>query len=127
MLRGRVPPWAKKSVGSRRQTAATPAGADNSTVVSGLFYGGGTDQLVAQIIGSAAVTGATFGVGLAMMYAIKAAGLLRVSKEGELEGIDLHEHGGSAYPELMSSVGMMPSEPVETTARAHVIADASAE
>jgi hypothetical protein len=25
---------------------------------------------------------------------------LRVSKEGELEGLDLHEHGGPAYPEL---------------------------
>jgi Amt family ammonium transporter len=33
------------------------------------------------------------------MYAVKATGTLRVSKEGELEGLDLHEHGASAYPE----------------------------
>jgi Amt family ammonium transporter len=80
----------------------TPAGADNSaaSLVTGLFYGGGTDQLVAQAIGSAAVTAASLGIGLVLMYAVKATGTLRVSKDGELEGIDIHEHGGPAYPEL---------------------------
>ena len=29
---------------------------------------------------------------------------LRVSKEGELEGLDLHEHGGGAYPEQMGGI-----------------------
>jgi ammonia channel protein AmtB len=29
------------------------------------------------------------------------AGPLRVSKEGELEGLDLHEHGMVAYPEYV--------------------------
>ncbi len=33
------------------------------------------------------------------MYAVKATGTLRVSREGELEGLDLHEHGVVAYPE----------------------------
>src|SRR4029078_4247835 len=33
----------------------TPMGADTSTVVKGLFYGGGMGQLVTQAIGSAAV------------------------------------------------------------------------
>ena len=33
----------------------TPTGVDTSTVVKGLFYGGGTAQLMAQAIGSAAV------------------------------------------------------------------------
>jgi hypothetical protein len=33
------------------------------------------------------------------MYAVKALGVLRVSEEGEYEGIDFHEHGISAYPE----------------------------
>jgi Amt family ammonium transporter len=35
------------------------------------------------------------------MYAVKATGTLRVSKEGELEGLDLHEHGMLAYPEYV--------------------------
>jgi Amt family ammonium transporter len=87
--------------------AAGPMGADNSaaTVVSGLFYGGGANQLIAQAIGSAAVTAATFAAGMVLMYAVKAAGQLRVSKEHELAGLDISEHGGGAYPELMGSHG----------------------
>jgi Amt family ammonium transporter len=85
--------------------APTTTGADNTdaSIVSGLFYGGGATQLIAQCIGSASVTAATFGVGMILMYAVKATGTLRVSEEGELEGLDVHEHGGTAYPEL--SVG----------------------
>jgi len=86
--------------------APTPMGADNSAgaVVTGLFYGGGANQLIAQAIGSAAVTAATFACGMALMYAVKATGTLRVSKEGELEGLDIHEHGGPAYPELVGGI-----------------------
>ncbi|HEV8549665.1 MAG TPA: ammonium transporter [Polyangiaceae bacterium] len=82
--------------------AAGPMGADDSAgaVVKGLFYGGGTDQLVAQCIGSGVVTAATFAAGMALMYAVKATGTLRISKEEELEGLDVSEHGGTAYPEL---------------------------
>ena len=34
-----------------------------------------------------------------LMYAVKATGTLRVSAAGEIEGLDIHEHGASAYPE----------------------------
>jgi len=77
----------------------TPTGADTSSVVTGLFYGGGTSQLVKQAIGSGATVAATLVVSLVMMFALKKIGVLRVSKAGELEGLDLHEHGASAYPE----------------------------
>ena len=85
--------------------AATTTGADNSkeAVVSGLFYGGGTDQLIAQVIGSAAITVVVFIAAMILMYAVKATGTLRVSKEGEQEGLDIHEHGGEAYPEQVAS------------------------
>ena len=81
--------------------APTPTGADNSagSIVKGLFYGGGTDQLVAQFIGNAAIGIGVFVVSMGLMYAVKATGTLRVAKEIELEGLDLHEHGGIAYPE----------------------------
>ena len=36
---------------------------------------------------------------LVMFAAINAVGLLRVSAEGEAQGLDLHEHGIPAYPE----------------------------
>jgi Amt family ammonium transporter len=85
--------------------APTPTGADNSagSVVAGLFYGGGTGQLVAQLIGNTSICLGVFVVSMVLMYAVKATGTLRVSKEGELEGLDLHEHGGEAYPEAVTS------------------------
>ena len=85
--------------------APTSTGADNSagSIVKGLFYGGGTDQLVAQFIGNAAIGVGVFLVSLVLMYAVKATGTLRISKEGELEGLDLHEHGGTAYPDTRTS------------------------
>ena len=61
--------------------------------------GGGFTVLTAQIIGSAAICGSVFVTTMIMMYAIHAFGLLRVSTAGELEGLDLHEHGVPAYPE----------------------------
>jgi len=83
--------------------APTPTGADTSTVVKGLFYGGGTDQLVAQIIGNTAIGLGVFIASMILMYAVKATGTLRVSKQIEEEGLDFHEHGGVAYPEQSNS------------------------
>ena len=83
---------------------STPTGADNTaaSVVTGLFYGGGANQLKAQIIGNVAIGAGVFIASLAMMYALKAVGVLRVSREGELEGLDIHEHGTTAYPETIT-------------------------
>jgi Amt family ammonium transporter len=72
-------------------------GADTSAPVEGLFYGGGTKQLGVQLLGSAVVTVSVFAVGLLTMYGVKALGVLRVSEEVELGGIDIHEHGAPAY------------------------------
>ena len=46
----------------------------------------------------AIVTASTFAVALAVMYAVNAMGILRVEREGESYGLDLHEHGVPAYP-----------------------------
>jgi Amt family ammonium transporter len=87
--------------------ATGPITPDNSAALKGLFYGGGTQLLIAQAIGSAIITTTTFAVALGVMYLVNATGLLRVSAEGELYGLDLHEHGISAYPEyVISSLGM---------------------
>jgi len=49
---------------------------------------------------------ATLAVSFVLMYALKYAGILRVSAAGELEGLDLHEHGATAYPEYaLASIG----------------------
>jgi ammonium transporter, Amt family len=95
--------------------ATGPLAADNSAPLKGLFYGGGTTVLFAQVIGSAIITVATFGVALIVMYAVNAVKRLRVSAEGETHGLDLHEHGISAYPEyLISSLGRPVGMPAET-------------
>lgn len=98
--------WGTISLGlfaSGEYGATGPFAADNSAPLKGLFYGGGTQVLVAQLIGSAITVVATFSVALAVMYALNSVKLLRISKEGELEGLDLHEHGMNAYPEYVVS------------------------
>jgi Amt family ammonium transporter len=77
--------------------------------LKGLFYGGGLTLFKAQFIGSATITIATFAVSMLVMYAVNALGLLRVSAEGELYGLDLHEHGISAYPEYVITTLGTPS------------------
>jgi Amt family ammonium transporter len=88
--------------------ATGPITADNSAPLTGLFYGGGFTVLTAQMIGSAAIVGATFVTSLVMFYALNAIGILRVSEEGELQGLDLHEHGIPAYPEYALHAGAAP-------------------
>jgi Amt family ammonium transporter len=98
--------WGTLSLGlfaCGRYGASGATGPDNSAALKGLFYGGGTQVLKAQVIGSAVITAATFAVSLAVMYAVNATGLLRVSEEGEQYGLALHEHGISAYPEYLIS------------------------
>ncbi|MCU1351428.1 MAG: ammonium transporter [Acidimicrobiales bacterium] len=77
-----------------------PDGADTTTTIKGLFYGGGISQLKAQFIGSATCVVVVGGVALLLMYAIKAipgAWGLRLNRDDELEGIDIAEHGLPAY------------------------------
>lgn len=83
--------------------ATGPLAPDNSSALTGLFYGGGFQLLKAQALGSFIITTATFSVALGLMYLVNATGTLRVSREGELYGLDLHEHGISAYPEYVIS------------------------
>jgi len=77
--------------------------ANSPQALTGLFYGGGWAVLKAQAIGSGIVCVATFAAAMAMFKALNAVNLLRVSKQGELEGFDLDQHGASAYPEYVIS------------------------
>ena len=63
----------------------------------GLFYGGGTDQLVSQVIGVVSVA-AFVAVAAGLLFSvIKATVGLRVSEEEELAGLDVLEHGAPGY------------------------------
>jgi Amt family ammonium transporter len=57
-----------------------------------------------QLVGSIVVPLWAFVTCLAIFYALKAMGILRVSMEEEIEGLDLTEHGAVNYPEFGSGV-----------------------
>ncbi len=63
----------------------------------GLLYGGGVAQLGAQAVGIAAGFVWAFGLGLVLFFLLKSTVGLRVSKEEELRGLDIGEHGMEAY------------------------------
>src|SRR5215472_4515159 len=104
--------WGTLSLGlfaAGKYGATGPFAPDNGMPLTGLFYGGGATLLTAQAIGSITITLSTFAVALILMYRVNATGLLRVSKEGEALGLDLHEHGISAYPEYVLSSRAQPA------------------
>jgi len=81
--------------------------AHSPEALTGLFYGGGAKVLIAQCIGSVVVCTATFVSAMAMFAALNAFSLLRVSHDGEMMGLDVDQHGISAYPEyVISSTSM---------------------
>jgi ammonium transporter, Amt family len=58
--------------------------------------------LKAQCIGSLIVCTATFAAAMAMFTVLNKFGLLRVTKEDETEGLDISQHGNTAYPEYVT-------------------------
>jgi Amt family ammonium transporter len=87
----------------------TPEGADNSAPITGLFYGGGAGQLIAQVIGSLTCLVVVGGIAFAMMKALRllpGSWNLRLSRDEELEGIDVVEHGLPPY-HLESGAGVV--------------------
>ncbi|MCB0174923.1 MAG: ammonium transporter [Anaerolineae bacterium] len=72
-------------------------------LATGIFGIG--QSLGPQIIGSIAIPLWAFVTCFILFSAIKAAGILRVSEEEELEGLDITEHGTINYPEFTGSLG----------------------
>ncbi len=65
--------------------------------VDGLFYGGGIDSLVDQLLGVLVAIAWSGVTTLIIALAIKYTMGWRVSEEAEVGGIDLDQHGESAY------------------------------
>lgn len=64
----------------------------------GLFFGGGAELLIAQIIGVVSVAAWVIVTSYIIISALKAVVGIRVSREDELAGIDITKHGIAAYP-----------------------------
>jgi len=65
--------------------------------ITGLFYGGGTDLIVTQLIGIGAVAAWSIACGLVLFYGLKYTLGIRVTKKEEENGLDYYEHGEKAY------------------------------
>ena len=65
--------------------------------VIGLFYGGQLNQLIAQVIGIAAVGAFVSIFSVAAWFLIKLVFGLRVPLKAEIDGLDISEHGMEAY------------------------------
>ena len=83
--------WGSLSVGFFGTAAVNSIGLD------GIFYGGGTELLMKQLLGVGLVFAYSFIVTLIIGFAIEKTMGFRIKRENELEGIDLVEHAESAY------------------------------
>ena len=82
----------------------------------GLLYGGGTDQLVAQLAGVVAIATWVSITAWALFATLKTFGGLRVSEEEELAGLDVLEHGAPGYGEGFGSFVPAPSPSMSPSA-----------
>lgn len=73
-------------------------GVTSLSVTNGLLYGGGFRLLGIQLLGIVAIGAFTFvSSGLVWLVLKKTIGI-RVSREEEIQGLDIGEHGNVAYP-----------------------------
>ena len=66
-------------------------------IATGIFGG---YPLGVQILGSLVIPLWAFVTMIGLFYSLKMAGILRVSLEEEIEGLDVSEHGAINYPEF---------------------------
>lgn len=88
--------WGTLAVGLFAQDMYMP-----NTTGNGLFFGGGAKLLMAQLTGVVAVAVFTLVVSAVVWWILKATMGIRVSAQEEIEGLDLGEHGNSAYPDFV--------------------------
>jgi Amt family ammonium transporter len=86
------------------------------TLAVGLFgEKAGMGQLGVQAVGVVAYGVATFVSALIIFLVVKAAMGLRVGPEEEMEGLDIGEHGMTAYPDFQS-ISHVGGHPAASTA-----------
>ena len=92
-VHGVVGAWGVLSVGLFASADDAFLGRDNA----GLLYGGGFDQLAVQIVMLLIIAAWVSITTTAVFYGLKHTVGLRVTREEEIEGLDVPEHGLSGY------------------------------
>ena len=85
-------------------------GVTSLSTVNGLFFGGGLGQLGIQSLGIVAVGVFVFVTSALVWYVLKKTIGIRVSREEEIEGLDVSEHGNVAYPDFATLPTLMQSD-----------------
>lgn len=71
----------------------------------GVLYGGDGHQLGVQILGAIVISTWTFLINIPLFSYLSATGLLRVSQEEEITGLDVSRHGGTGLGYAGITVG----------------------
>lgn len=79
--------------------------ANGNNGVTGLLSGDSL-QIVSQLISMGVVLGWALATGFAIFLILKVAMGVRATRDEELAGLDMSEHGVHAYPELLREVGL---------------------
>ncbi|WP_273477357.1 ammonium transporter [Faecalicoccus acidiformans] len=79
-------------------------GATTLSAVNGLFYGGGWGLLGIQLVGILSVGAFVFVSTYIFWWILKKTVGIRVSREEEIAGLDIGEHGNFAYPDFVQAV-----------------------
>ncbi|HQM36204.1 MAG TPA: ammonium transporter [Candidatus Marinimicrobia bacterium] len=87
--------WGTLALGLFAQDKFSP-----NTTGDGLFFGGGFDLLFHQAIGVLSVGAWCIATGFALFFLLKKTSGLRVSREEEIRGLDVDEHGMEGYPDF---------------------------
>ncbi|MCF0132980.1 MAG: ammonium transporter [Blautia sp.] len=74
---------------------------------NGLFYGGGFKLLGIQLLGIISIGAFVFASSILVWVALKKTIGIRVSRNEEISGLDIEEHGNTAYPDFTCSVNNM--------------------
>lgn len=69
---------------------------------NGLFFGGGFGLLGTQLLGIIAVGAFVFASSALVWFVLKKTIGIRVSREEEIQGLDIGEHGNVAYPDFVA-------------------------
>jgi ammonium transporter, Amt family len=95
--------WGVLSIGLFADGTSNYGGSWNGVTgsVTGLFYGGGASQLVAQLVGISTLIGFVFTFSFVLNMVLEFFVGHRVSAETEIAGLDIPEMGQLGYPEFV--------------------------
>lgn len=98
-------------------------GVTSLSTTNGLLYGGGLEPLGIQLLGTVVIGAFVFVTTGIVWFILKKTVGIRVSREEEIQGLDIGEHGNLAYPDFAivaegiendGTAAAIPAAPIES-------------